>query len=214
MKSIKYYGDLKDDIKVSKNPFSCKREIFKRIRYSLIWVPICFICFLVCCRFNLDLFQNYYRVSFCYFCVIILPLIQFVQYKFNKNYDVRKFNEANNRLDEIVDDLKKENILVSKDNIQEAVIKEHQEKRIEEKNGEKKSIETIENQFYFLDRDEKLRLLKSIRKILKEGKKVVSDETSFCIEEDFIEIENSPVRVIKYLEKINYGDCRYELFEL
>ena len=68
-------------------------------------------------------------------------------------------------------------------------------------NFQKKSSKTVTRQFYFLDREEKIRALKSIRKILKEGRKVTSDETSLYYSEEDLDYLRLPVRIVKKLEK-------------
>lgn len=203
MNIINYKGNLKEDIENSQKKFNSKKKIITGIINTCISLPPAFFLFIAFCHFDYKLFYDYYKEGFIISFALAAPIVQGIRYKLEKKRYLRMYKDSNQNLDNLVCELRDENILVSKENIQSAIIKKHQEKRFESINNVKKSVKINEEHFYFLDSEEKLRYLKSIRNILVENKKVIQDETTlYYSDEDLTFQENIPVRVINYLKKM------------
>ena len=199
MNIIRYNGNLEEDIKYSK-PFNKKKEIKNRIISFILGIPI-YILGISILGLDKDMIKTQI-IYFSSFYFLSASAIQYVIHIILEKLYSELNKDANKRLDNLVNDLNTDNILVDKENIQSAIIKENQEKTVTEKNGIKKSQEIISNQFYFLDKEEKIRFLKQIKRIIKLNKKIVNDETTlYYSDEDLTNQENIPVEIIKRLER-------------
>ena len=201
MINVNYEGDLKKDIENSKKQFNRNKEILKRFISFTLYTLLGPVFMMIPYSFDIEAIKNNlnYIIS-SFVCVSLVCQTYF--YKRDKRIINKEYNNANSRLSQLVEILGVNDIVVEKKNIQDSIIKEHKEKVTKEINNIKNSTETVTRQFYFLDREEKIRALKSIRKVLKEGRNVTSDETSlYCIEEDLTNQEFIPVKLVKCLER-------------
>jgi len=201
MIKVNYEGDLKKDIENSKKQFNRKKEILKRFISFTLCTLLGPVFMMIPYSFDIEAIKNNLNYIISSFACVSL-VCQTYFYKRDKRKINKEYNNANFRLAQLVEILGVNDIVVEKKNIQDSIIKEHKEKVTKEINNIKNSTETITRQFYFLDREEKIRALKSIRKVLKEGRNVTSDETSlYCIEEDLTNQEFIPVKLVKCLKR-------------
>ena len=200
MTSLNYYGDLKNDIKNSNSPFNRKKEILERIISFIMGIPIVFLL-----NVFIGLDKESIKSQILYWTsiyAVVNSSWQYFVYRGNKNKTIKAYEKANKNLDYLVGDLGLKNIMtIDKEDLQRAIVIEEKDEFLEETEETKKSSKTVTRQFYFLDREEKIRALKSIRKVLKEGRKVTSDETSLYYSEEDLDYLRLPVRIVKKLEK-------------
>lgn len=201
MNYLNYNGDLKDDIENSKKPFNGKREFVSRVISFIIGIPV--YC-LGETLFGFDresLKNNILYYSSCY--VVLETAIQCYVFKRNKKKTDERYENSNQRLYSVITNMNlflNNPVEVSKEDLQRAVIFEDSEKVTDVVNDVKKSTETITNTFYFLDKKDKIQVLKSIRKILKDGRKTTSDTTSLYYTPEEMDALNLPVKRVKKLE--------------
>lgn len=204
MEILKYDGNLKEDIENSNKRFNKKKEIIKSIILTIasliIVIPITlwyYICF-----FKFDQEDIKEIIIFLSGSLVVQIPIQYNIFKQNKKRFIEQIKKSKAKLNRLAFNLSllKEEIDVEVTNLEQSVIIEESEKLIEKVNNVKKSTKTITNTFYFLDTNENIQALKSIREILTEGRKITSDEINLYYAKEELDGLVLPVKKVKKLK--------------
>ncbi len=199
MIKIKYDYNLKEDIENSKKVFNRKKQILGRIRAYFISLPLLILINICFHGFSLEDFKSF--VLFVCSYSVTTVVIQYVSYRYDNKIVKEKTRRANDRLNVFCLHLGRENVDVTLEQLKNSEVISFKEESFESINQKEKSSEVITDSFYFLDSHEKIRVLKSIREIVKEWKEVISDDIDLYYAEEESDSLCLPVTISKRLER-------------
>lgn len=194
MKDIKYNGNLLEDIIDADNKFNLKD--FLSIS-SIVFVVLAIFINIYLFGLNAISFSigNLFISTGSLFGIHVLGTLGTYLYK---NITIsRKGKDASRRLNVLAHDMSVVNdATITKDNIVDAQIDQvYSESRTTGDDGKLISKEEkLTRYFYLLDKEDKIRVLKEIRKIIKERKNTIESSELKLLEDNDIDYKNLPVK--------------------
>ena len=193
MKDIPYNGDLSKDIYYLDNPFNLKEEaIFKGIfNFSILTIVGLFAFSFGVIPFNLISLLIY--IAGCLGVNTLYTIIDITKKKRNMKLKLAK---ANSNINSLVESLDRNNISISKEKIIDAEISEKvTNSKTKDDNGivlskEKKIVEY----FYLLDNNDKIQVLKQIKRNITSNKSKINCVSLALLEDKDLEGKELPVR--------------------
>lgn len=200
MKDIPYNGDLSKDIYYLDNPFNVKEEtIFKGIfNFSILTIVGLFAFSFGVIPFNLISLLIY--IAGCLGVNTLYTIIDITKKKRNMKL---KFAKANSNINSLVESLDRNNISISKEKIIDAEISEKvTNSKTKDDNGivlskEKKIVEY----FYLLDNNDKIQVLKQIKRNITSNKSNINCVSLALLEDKDLEGKELPVRKTLIMKK-------------
>ncbi|MGN1312132.1 MAG: hypothetical protein ACI4U4_03875 [Bacilli bacterium] len=193
MKDIPYNGDLSEDIYYLDNTFNLKEEvIFKGIfNFSILTIIGLFAFSFGVIPFNL-VSLLVYIVS----CLGVNTLYTIIDITRKKRSMKLKLAKANSNIYSLIENLDKNNISTSKEKIIDAEIKEKVTKsKTKDDNGNLLSKENkIIEYFYLLDNNDKIQVLKQIKRSITSNKSKINCVSLALLEDKDLEGKELPVR--------------------
>lgn len=194
MKDIKYNGNLLEDIIDADNKFNLKD--FLSIS-SIVFVVLAIFINIYLFGLNAISFSigNLFISTGSLFGIHVLGTLGTYLYK---NITIsRKGKDASRRLNVLAHDMSVVNdATITKDNIIDAQIDQvYSESKTTGDDGKLISKEEkLTRYFYLLDKEDKIRVLKEIRKIIKERKNTIESSELKLLEDNDIDYKNLPVK--------------------
>lgn len=200
MKDIPYNGDLSKDIYYLDNPFNVKEEaIFKGIfNFSILTIVGLFAFSFGVIPFNLISLLIY--IAGCLGVNTLYTIIDITKKKRNMKLKLAK---ANSNINSLVESLDRNNISTSKEKIIDAEISEKvTNSKTKDDNGivlskEKKIVEY----FYLLDNNDKIQVLKQIKRNITSNKSKINCVSLALLEDKDLEGKELPVRKTLIMKK-------------
>ena len=200
MKDIPYNGDLSKDIYYLDNPFNVKEEaIFKGIfNFSILTIVGLFAFSFGVIPFNLISLLIYIAG-----CLGVNTLYTIIAVTKKKRNIKSKMSKANSNINSLVESLDRNNISTSKEKIIDAEISEKvTNSKTKDDNGivlskEKKIVEY----FYLLDNNDKIQVLKQIKRNITSNKSKINCVSLALLEDKDLEGKELPVRKTLIMKK-------------
>lgn len=193
MKDIPYNGDLSKDIYYLDNPFSLKEEaiISSIFNFGFLAIVGLFAHSFGIISFNLSSLLIYIAG-----CLGVNALYTIIAVTKKKRNIKSKLSKANSNINSLVESLDRNNITISKEKIIDAEIKEKVTKsKTKDDNGNLLSKENkIIEYFYLLDNNDKIQVLKQIKRSITSNKSKINFVSLALLEDKDLEGKELPVR--------------------